>query len=116
MGYKTKTSRVITKRFVSVFELYTGIAMYALQMTLATDEYKLADNDPDKDDTSVTLHVVAETIDLVGCAAFLVAALADGVNPPVSEAGLVAWILCTSLAAGVQLADVSLWGKKFCKC
>jgi hypothetical protein len=116
VGYKTETSRVITKRFAGVFEMYTGIAMYALQMTLATDEYKLADNDPDKNDTSTTLHVVAETIDLVGCAAFLVAALADGDNPPVSYTGLVAWILCTGPAAGIQLADVSLWGKKLCKC
>ncbi|RSL98350.1 hypothetical protein CEP52_010361 [Fusarium oligoseptatum] len=84
-GFVTKVPRYETKRLVGVWEMITGVAIYALQMTMAADEHNLPEGDAEKDDDMTTLHQVEDTFELVGCAGFMAAALADHIQPQVTR-------------------------------
>lgn len=111
-GFLTKVPRYETKRLVGVWEMVTGIGIYALQMTVAADERKERNADGDM----ITIHQVEDTLELAGCAGFMVAALADHIDPNTTYVGLAVWGTCFAAALALGLAGVSLWGKKVCKC
>ncbi|KAK0722945.1 hypothetical protein B0T26DRAFT_750282 [Lasiosphaeria miniovina] len=85
---------------------------YALQMTMALGQEQLSDDDDEKEDGAVVvLDVIEDTVELVGCAGFLAAALAHHVDPKITYAGLAVWGVCFVVAQGLGLPKISLWGK-----
>ncbi|OJD34160.1 outer membrane protein [Diplodia corticola] len=101
-GWKAKIPRYETKRLVGAFEIVTALPIYALQLTIAANEFGAPDDDPDKDDTNdiVTLHVAGDTFQLMSAVGFVVAALADHIDGEITAAGLVVM----GLAIGGQVA------------
>ncbi|KAF9636469.1 hypothetical protein BFW01_g7365 [Lasiodiplodia theobromae] len=87
-GWKASIPRYETKRLVGAFEMVTGVPIYVLDLAIAVNEFGLPDGDAEKDDALVTLHVVGDTFQVVSCVGFLIAALADHVDPTTTAVGL----------------------------
>ncbi|PVF91371.1 hypothetical protein CPB86DRAFT_878560 [Serendipita vermifera] len=112
VGWATGIPRVETKRFVGVFEVATGWPTLILELIIAAHEYKLPDDDKQKDDARTTRDVVKSSFEMVSRQGFCVAALMDEVQPELMVLGLAVFGLSLTLKYSVSFVGLMLENSK----